>query len=178
MKVIKTDFDFQIGEVVTDIIYDIKSKSLGINLAIGQMNSKIMLKESLINSINNQEIDLSYDTLYKTYNEQNDLADLKEQLDFNEARFDICIVELKTNGGLDFNNPGCDFEELSSNNHIGIKKIMESKALIVVACGPKMARAVKTLLESTKTNEFPASIVLDHENSYLIVDNLAGKSVI
>lgn len=176
MKLIKTDFNYEIGEVVTDIIYDIKSNLLSCNIMIGNIDQKIKLKEAIDNAISNDELDFSYDNLYKTNNvNAYEFDNLKE---FNESsNIDICIVEIKSDGSLDLCIPNSSFDTEYENNHIGILKMMKAKCLIAVASGIKLSKTIKNLLESKKDEGFPASVILDHENSYLIVDSFSGKYI-
>ncbi|MDH6603326.1 glucosamine-6-phosphate deaminase [Bacilli bacterium PM5-9] len=122
----------------------------------------------------------------------------QEMLDSNPI--DIQILGIGGNGHIAFNEPGTSFESTTHTvkldektrednkrffNDIsevpkeavtmGIKDIMSAKKLIVLANGESKAKAVKELLEGTKSENFPASILLDHEDVTLIVDKEAAS---
>ena len=56
MKLIVTDYVYEIGEVVTDIIYDYKKTKLSASIAFGKTNPKMKIKEAIQNAVSNQEI--------------------------------------------------------------------------------------------------------------------------
>ena len=134
-------------------------------------------------------------------NIEENIKDYQAKLDSHEI--DIQILGIGGNGHIAFNEPGTSFE---STTHIveldektkednkrffnsieevpskaitmGIKDIMAAKKLLVLANGQNKAQAVKELLEGEKTESFPASILLDHEDVILIVDQDAASLIV
>lgn len=124
----------------------------------------------------------------------------KYQDELAENEIDLLILGIGSNGHIAFNEPGTSF---SSKTHVvkldektrldncrffnsidevpeyaitmGISEIMSAKKIIMLAEGEKKAPAIKELLEGYKTEEFPASIVLDHDDVTLIVDTKAAS---
>ncbi|MBP5467500.1 MAG: 6-phosphogluconolactonase, partial [Clostridia bacterium] len=60
---------------------------------------------------------------------------------------------------------------------MGIKSIMESKNIIIMASGKNKADAVYKLLFGPVTEEVPASILQNHPSVTLIVDEEAGDKI-
>lgn len=136
------------------------------------------------NGIGNQEVSvLEYDKLLK-----------------NLGPADIQILGIGSNGHIAFNEPGTDFNlmthvtELSKStikdnsrlfNNInevltkaitmGIKSIMESKQIILMAFGKNKQEAIYQLLSGKIDNKFPASILNNHQNITVICDKEASS---
>jgi len=155
------------------------------------------MHEQLFNHINIDENNINIPCGDPANIEEN-IKKYQEKLDSNVI--DIQILGIGSNGHIAFNEPGTSF---SSNTHVirldegtrqdnkrffndisevpkeavtmGIKDIMSAKKLIILANGKNKANAVKELLEGEKTEAFPASILLDHENAVLIVDEDAAS---
>lgn len=115
---------------------------------------------------------------------------------------DIQILGLGSNGHIAFNEPGTSFE---STTHIiklsdktkednkrfftddevvpeyaitmGIKDIMSAKKILLIVNGENKAKAIKELLEGYKTEDFPASVLLDHPDVTLIVEKGAASLI-
>lgn len=106
---------------------------------------------------------------------------------------DLCILGMGKNGHLAFNEPGssvkdsCRIVQLanSSKKHemlgvmkgtldkgitIGLKEIMEAKELLLIVSGEGKSQACKKLLEKVTPFEFPASVVYQHDNYSILID--------
>ena len=58
---------------------------------------------------------------------------------------------------------------------MGIKSIMASKKIILMAFGEHKAEAIKNMIEGPITEDVPASILQRHPNVTVIVDKEAGS---
>ena len=58
---------------------------------------------------------------------------------------------------------------------MGIKTIMESKEIILLASGENKAQAVKQLIEGEVTENFPASILHHHPQVTIVIDQAAAS---
>lgn len=123
---------------------------------------------------------------------------------YNEKLFnnkvDLQLLGIGTNGHIGFNEPGTSFEstthviELDIQTRLdnqsffnsleevpthaitmGIKNILDAKKIIIIASGLKKAPTIKRLLEGERSEEFPASILFDHDEVYLIIDEEAAS---
>lgn len=108
---------------------------------------------------------------------------------------DLQILGIGTNGHIGFNEPGTDPESLThvaelvvstreSNARFfptidevpthaittGIKSILKSKKIVLIASGASKAEAVKQLLSKEISQDFPASYLWNHDDVTLIVD--------
>jgi glucosamine-6-phosphate deaminase len=116
---------------------------------------------------------------------------------------DLQILGIGSNGHIGFNEPGTPFQsethivELAESTRranaryfttldevpqhaitMGIKSILKSKRILLLASGSHKAKAVKTLLESDPDERFPASVLKWHGDVTLVVDEGAGGSEI
>ena len=57
---------------------------------------------------------------------------------------------------------------------MGIKTIMQSKRILLVASGPNKAQAIKDTVEGKITGDVPASYLQDHKDVTIIVDKAAA----
>jgi glucosamine-6-phosphate deaminase len=123
------------------------------------------------------------------------------QLLSNNKR-DIQLLGLGSNGHIGFNEPGTSFD--TSTHYIalkestikdnaalffngdldavpksaitmGIHNIMESKHILLIACGKRKAEAVKGMIEGEVTEELPASILQRHPHVTVIIDEEAAS---
>jgi glucosamine-6-phosphate deaminase len=60
---------------------------------------------------------------------------------------------------------------------MGIKNIMKSKQIILMASGKEKASAVYKMMYGEVTEDLPASILQLHPNVIVIVDEEAGKKI-
>jgi glucosamine-6-phosphate deaminase len=120
----------------------------------------------------------------------------------NRGGIDLQILGLGTNGHLGFNQPGTPFEreiwvskmdealearvrketgitekELGGLT-LGIKNIMHSRKILLVAKGDSKAEIVKQMLQGPITTDIPASILQLHPNCELLLDTASAKYII
>jgi len=125
-----------------------------------------------------------------------------EQVIDSVGPIDLQVLGIGRNGHIGFNEPGTDANSLThivelvattreSNARFfpsidevpthaittGIKSILKSKEIILLASGKDKADAVQRLLNKDVTERFPASILWNHENVTLIVDRDAYELV-
>ena len=110
----------------------------------------------------------------------------------------LVLLGIGENGHLGFNEPGVDFDNkahvisLSSTTQsvgqkyfqeemvlkegitLGIRQLMESEVMVVIANGVKKQNAVRKILQGEVTHMCTATIINEHKNSYLFIDELAG----
>ncbi len=60
---------------------------------------------------------------------------------------------------------------------MGIKNIMRSKQIILMASGKEKANAIYKMVHGEVTEELPASILQLHPNVIVIVDQQAGSKI-
>jgi len=115
---------------------------------------------------------------------------------------DLQILGLGTNGHLGFNQPGTPFgqetwvsemdEELEARIRketntpenkelggitLGLKNIMHSRRILLVAKGEAKANIVKEMLYGPITTDIPASILQLHPNCEFLLDKAAAKYI-
>ena len=125
-----------------------------------------------------------------------------EQVIDSVGPIDLQILGIGKNGHIGFNEPGTDSNSLThvvelvestreSNARFfpsidevpthaittGIRSILKSKKIILMASGKDKAEAVKTLLSKDVNERFPASILWNHDNVTLLVDQDAYELV-
>jgi glucosamine-6-phosphate deaminase len=125
-----------------------------------------------------------------------------EQVIDSVGPIDLQVLGIGRNGHIGFNEPGTDSNSLThvvelvastreSNARFftsidevpthaittGIKSILKSKEIILLASGKDKAEAVRTLLNKDVTESFPASILWNHDKVTLIVDRDAYELV-
>ncbi len=113
---------------------------------------------------------------------------------------DIQVLGIGENAHIGFNEPGASFDattqkvaltpstiEANSRNFekiedvpthaysMGIKSIMQSRKIILLAFGEKKAQAIKNMVEGPVTEEVPASVLQNHADVTVIVDAEAAK---
>ncbi len=119
-----------------------------------------------------------------------------------ENPLDIQLLGIGSNGHIGFNEPGTPFDstthkvdlkestindnaKLFFNGNVdevpkqavsmGIANIMEAKKVLLIACGDKKANAIKATIEGKQTIQVPASILQNHNNCIIIIDEAAAK---
>lgn len=115
---------------------------------------------------------------------------------------DLQLLGLGSNGHIGFNEPGTDFEQrtvladltdetINANKRffdsiedvptqafsMGIASIMDAKEIVLMAFGEGKADAVKTMIEGPVTNEVPASILQEHPNVTILLDQAAASKL-
>ncbi|MCD4827573.1 MAG: glucosamine-6-phosphate deaminase [Acholeplasmataceae bacterium] len=122
--------------------------------------------------------------------------------DLNKHQIDLQILGIGSNGHIGFNEPGTPFEnetfivELDEQTRkdnkrffksldevpkyaitMGIKNIMRSKKIILMASGIEKANAIHKMINGTVTEDLPASILQRHPDVTIIIDQLAGSKL-
>ena len=119
-----------------------------------------------------------------------------------ENPIDLQLLGLGQNGHIAFNEPGTSFDsithevQLTENtikansrffNNIddvpktaicmGIANIMSAKEIVIMAFGDNKADAVQKMVEGSVTEDVPASVLQQHQNVTLIVDQAAASKL-
>ena len=111
---------------------------------------------------------------------------------------DLMLVGVGLNGHIGFNEPGVSFDlyahvagldemttsvgqkyfkettELKQGITLGLKHLLESKRVLMLANGSKKAGIIQAALEGEITNRLPASIIRRHPNSMVMIDEEAA----
>ena len=115
---------------------------------------------------------------------------------------DLQILGIGSDGHIAFNEPGTPFDSLThvaelaestivDNSRlfndisevptkavtIGLRSIMNAKKIVLIATGKNKARAIFNLLKGPKTEEVPCSILQDHPDCTIYVDEDAYSLV-
>ena len=113
---------------------------------------------------------------------------------------DLLILGLGENGHLGFNQPGSPYEkdawmtdmdpellarvrrEVGEKGDykgitLGLRMIMSSRRIILVAKGAHKANAVKLMLKGNVSTEFPASLLQMHPDCEFLLDTAAGALI-
>lgn len=115
---------------------------------------------------------------------------------------DLQILGIGTNGHIGFNEPGTPFDSttrkveltdstIESNKRyfekkedvpthaysMGIASIMKSKKIILMAYGESKAEAIKGMIEGPISEELPASVLQNHQDVYVIIDEAAAANL-
>jgi glucosamine-6-phosphate isomerase len=111
---------------------------------------------------------------------------------------DLMIVGIGMNGHIGFNEPGVSFDnyahvidldettttvgqkyfkgatELKQGITLGLKYLVNSKKAILIANGSKKAPVIKQAIEGAVSNLFPATIIQQHPNGFIMIDEEAA----
>ena len=115
---------------------------------------------------------------------------------------DLQILGIGSDGHIAFNEPGTPFDSLThvaelaestivDNSRLfndisevptkavtmGLKSIMNARKIVLIATGINKAKAIKNLLRGDKTEEVPCSILQDHPDCTIYVDEDAYSLV-
>ncbi|NQP64072.1 glucosamine-6-phosphate deaminase [Streptococcus suis] len=115
---------------------------------------------------------------------------------------DFQILGIGRNGHIGFNEPGAPFDgqthlvdlapsTIEANSRffetieevpkqaisMGIANIMAAKTIVLMAYGPEKADAIKATVEGPVTTDVPASVLQNHEDVVLIVDQAAASKL-
>ncbi len=121
---------------------------------------------------------------------------------FKYDKIDLQILGIGTNGHIGFNEPDVHFEAgthlvdldeetINANSRffdnvnevpkqaisMGIRNIMQSKKVVLIATGENKINAVKKMLFEEITPNLPASILQVHNDFTLIVDEVIGDEI-
>ena len=126
-----------------------------------------------------------------------------EQSIIDAGGIDLQILGIGSNGHIGFNEPGSsrfsrtrvtplenstrlsnagDFESVTQvprlSVSMGISTILKSRKIILMAWGSSKANAVQTSLEGNATEEVPASLLQQHEDTLFVTDEAAAADLI
>lgn len=115
---------------------------------------------------------------------------------------DVQLLGIGTNGHIGFNEPGCDFNEdvhietlsestkqanqaaFGSKNLVpddaitmGIKTILSAKRIVLLAFGKAKAEAIAQMVHGPVTNGLPASVLQQHPNVDVYLDQAAASKL-
>ncbi|MBM6840895.1 glucosamine-6-phosphate deaminase [[Clostridium] spiroforme] len=120
----------------------------------------------------------------------------------DENPIDIQLLGIGSNGHIGFNEPGTSFDSVThvvqlkqstiEDNarlffdgkiedvptqaiSMGIQNIMNAKKVVLIACGENKQEAVKGLIEGPVTTDLPASVLQNHDDVVVIIDEAAAK---
>lgn len=118
-----------------------------------------------------------------------------------KAGIDLMVVGIGMNGHIGFNEPGVSFDNyshvinldettitvgqkyfkdaviLKQGITLGLQHLMNSKKAIVIANGNKKAAVIKQAVNGPVSSLFPASIIQEHENGYVMIDEDAATLI-
>lgn len=119
-----------------------------------------------------------------------------------EHPVDFQILGIGRNGHIGFNEPGAPFDgqthlvdlapsTIEANSRffetieevpkqaisMGIANIMAAKTIVLMAYGPEKADAIKATVEGPVTTDVPASVLQNHEDVVLIIDEAAASKL-
>ena len=121
-----------------------------------------------------------------------------DEIIFKNSGIDLMIVGIGMNGHIGFNEPGVSFNNyahvidldettitvgqkyfktpvaIQKGITLGLKHLLESKKVLLLANGNKKASVIKKTVEEEVTNLFPASIMQTHLNGFVMVDEEAA----
>lgn len=158
----------------------------------------LFLQEYLIKPLGllSQQVHL-FDGL--TTNEDHECEKMNKLID--EKGIDCMLVGVGMNGHIGFNEPGTDVDSLAhvaeldkvtltvgqkyftdsmpanEGITIGLKQVIGSGTLVMMANGKKKAPVIKRAVEGEITIEFPASLLRQHPNSILMIDIEAASEL-
>lgn len=119
-----------------------------------------------------------------------------------EHPIDIQVLGIGRNGHIGFNEPGTPFDEtthvveltestIEANKRyfdkvedvptdalsMGIGSIMQSKKILLLAFGEAKADAIKGMIEGPVTEDLPASVLQNHSDVIVIIDEEAASKL-
>jgi len=114
---------------------------------------------------------------------------------------DLMVVGVGMNGHIGFNEPGTDINslvhvanldettttvgqkyfkdkvEIGKGITVGLKQVMETDTLLMMASEKKKAPVVKRAVEENVSTVFPATLIRQHKNGILMIDNEAASEL-
>ena len=148
------------------------------------------------------QIDINKDNTHvlKGVGDYEDYASKYDALIASFGGIDLQILGIGSDGHIAFNEPGTSFDSLThvaelaestivDNSRLfndisevptmavtmGLKSIMNAKKIVLIATGPNKAKAIKNLLRGDKSEEVPCSILQDHPDCTIYVDQEAYR---
>lgn len=123
-----------------------------------------------------------------------------DELITDKGGIDLMLVGIGMNGHIGFNEPGTSFTslshvaeleeitksvgqkkyfnepvELDKGITIGLGHLMNAKKVFLIANGSKKAEVIKKTIEGPVTESFPASIMQQHNNGFVLIDKEAAS---
>lgn len=122
-----------------------------------------------------------------------------DQLIQEKSGIDLMLAGIGMNGHIGFNEPGVSFDlyshvisldentqsvgqkyfstrtALSKGITLGLKHFTESRKAILIANGEKKAAIIHKAVQEPVTNQVPASIIQQHKNGWVMIDEAAGN---
>ena len=155
------------------------------------------LHEYLFNPIG---IDSSQVYLFNAFaNEKEESRKMNKLIAVNGI--DLMVVGVGMNGHIGFNEPGTDINslvhvanldettttvgqkyfqdkvEIAKGITVGLKQVMETDTLLMMANGKKKAPVIKRAVEESVSTVFPATLIRQHKNGILMIDNEAASEL-
>jgi galactosamine-6-phosphate isomerase len=114
---------------------------------------------------------------------------------------DLMVVGVGMNGHIGFNEPGTDVNsfahvtELEETTKtigqkyfrdkviidkgitVGLKQVMQTGELLMLANGKKKAPVIKRAMEEKVNTDFPATLIRQHNNGFLLIDKEAASEL-
>lgn len=115
---------------------------------------------------------------------------------------DLQILGIGTNGHIAFNEPGSSFDATTTKVQLtestiqdnsrfftdseevpreaysmGIKSIMDAKHILLMAFGEGKAEAIKNIVEGPVTEEIPATVLQNHPNVTILLDEASASKL-
>ncbi len=135
-------------------------------------------------------------------NNKTDKPEIYDEQIANAGGVDFQVLGIGSNGHIAFNEPNTSFDslthvvELTENTikdnsrffesiedvptkavSMGLKSIMSSKEIVLIATGKNKAEAIKRLVEEEPNESLPASILKNHKNVIIYCDEEAGSLI-
>jgi glucosamine-6-phosphate isomerase len=147
--------------------------------------------------INSSQVHL-FDAM--TMNEEVECEKMNKLVD-EKTGIDLMLAGVGINGHIGFNEPGADIgsgahiaqleeitksvgqkyftEEVVINKGmtLGLKQVMNARTLIMMANGNKKAPVVRRVLNEDISTDFPASLIRQHNNALLMIDEEAASEL-
>ena len=150
------------------------------------------------------KVDINHKNIHMPNNDVNRLNQIADEYNtlLKENIVDLQILGVGTNGHIGFNEPGTplrnetfivELDEQTRNDNarffdsieevpthaitMGIKNIMKSRKIIILAFGEAKADAVRGMIEGPITKELPASVLQLHPNCVVILDKEAASKL-
>ncbi len=117
----------------------------------------------------------------------------------DKAGIDLVVVGIGMNGHIGFNEPGVSFDNyshvidldettisvgqkyfntpvtLQKGITLGLKHLLNAKKAILIANGTKKAGVIRETVEQKINNTFPATVMQEHANGYVMIDEGAAS---
>ena len=138
----------------------------------------------------------------KGVDDYEDYAKKYDDLILKSGGIDLLILGIGSDGHIGFNQPGTPFDSLTHiadlaqstiidnsrlfNNvdavpkkaaTMGLKSIMNAKKIVLIATGKNKANAIKGLFLGEKNEQMPCTILRDHKDCTIYVDDDAYSLV-